>query len=44
MHANFLVNYGQGTSSQALELIELARDKVNKKWGITLEMEVKVVP
>ena len=44
LHANFLVNYGQGTSSQALELIELARDKVNKKWGITLEMEVKVVP
>ena len=44
LHANFLVNYGQGTSSQALELIELARDKVSKKWGITLEMEVKVVP
>ncbi|WP_457570451.1 UDP-N-acetylmuramate dehydrogenase [Desulfovulcanus sp.] len=44
LHANFLVNYGQGTSTQALELIELARDKVSKMWGIILEMEVKVVP
>jgi UDP-N-acetylmuramate dehydrogenase len=44
LHANFLVNYGQGTSGHALELIDLARDKVKKMWGIRLEMEVKVVP
>ncbi|MBT8762731.1 UDP-N-acetylmuramate dehydrogenase [Desulfohalobiaceae bacterium Ax17] len=44
LHANFLVNYGHGTTSQALELIECAKNKVSKMWGIALEMEVKVVP
>jgi UDP-N-acetylmuramate dehydrogenase len=44
MHANFLVHTGEGTSGQALELIEEARDSVRQNFGIELELEVKVVP
>jgi UDP-N-acetylmuramate dehydrogenase len=43
-HANFLVHYGGGTSSQALELIGTASEQVLKEHGIGLEMEVKVYP
>lgn len=43
-HANFLVNAGGGTSSQALELIEEAREAVQARFGTELELELKVVP
>ncbi|MBQ4133444.1 MAG: UDP-N-acetylmuramate dehydrogenase [Desulfovibrionaceae bacterium] len=43
-HANFLVNRGDGTSSQALELIELARIAVKNEFGFDLELEIRVVP
>ena len=42
MHANFLVNTGEGTSDQAFELIAMARDVVRQQEGINLELEVKV--
>jgi UDP-N-acetylmuramate dehydrogenase len=42
-HANFLVNLGDGTYEQALELIELAKSKVLEKFGIHLELEIKIV-
>lgn len=42
-HANFLVNLGQGLARHALELLELAREKVRDKFGLHLETEVKVV-
>ncbi|NDV18884.1 UDP-N-acetylmuramate dehydrogenase [Pseudodesulfovibrio sp. JC047] len=40
IHANFLVNKGHGTCSDALELIELAQTTVKDKFGVTLELEV----
>ncbi|WP_285905306.1 UDP-N-acetylmuramate dehydrogenase [Pseudodesulfovibrio pelocollis] len=43
MHANFLINLGGGTSAQALELIELGREAVKTRFGVTLEMEVIVL-
>lgn len=43
-HANFMVNLGDGTSSQALELIEKARRAVKVKFNVDLALEVKVVP
>jgi UDP-N-acetylmuramate dehydrogenase len=43
-HANFMVNLGDGTASQALELIEKARQAVKAKFNVDLSLEVKVVP
>lgn len=43
-HANFLVNQGSGTASQALELMEEAIDAVKAMSGITLEPEVRFIP
>ena len=43
-HANFLVNLGGGTSGEALELIETAREAIQRRSGFELELEVRVVP
>ncbi len=43
-HANFLINLGQGTSQQAMELIEMAKSTVAAEFGLELEQEVKVCP
>ncbi|MBU1234697.1 MAG: UDP-N-acetylmuramate dehydrogenase [Proteobacteria bacterium] len=40
VHANFLVNSGQATAKDVLQLMELVREKVAKDSGITLETEV----
>ncbi|WP_029898299.1 UDP-N-acetylmuramate dehydrogenase [Desulfohalovibrio reitneri] len=44
MHANFLVNLGEGTASEALELLELAENAVRQRFGIDLEREVRMLP
>jgi UDP-N-acetylmuramate dehydrogenase len=43
VHANYLVNLGSGTAREALELIELVKEKVRERMGIDLEEEVRVV-
>lgn len=43
MHANFMINLGKGTSSEAFALIELARERVKEFSGHDLELEVKVL-
>ena len=43
VHANYLVNLGGGTAEEALELIDLVREKAKEKLGIELEPEVKVI-
>ena len=43
VHANFLVNHGGGTFEEAKYLIELAKDRVFKKFGITLIEEVQLL-
>ncbi len=42
-HANFLVNLGEGSFDEAIELIQLAQKKVFERFGIWLENEVIVV-
>ena len=43
VHANYFVNLGDGTAQDALELIELVRQKVREKLGVELEPEVRVI-
>jgi UDP-N-acetylmuramate dehydrogenase len=43
VHANYLVNLGGGTAEDALDLIDLVRQKVLERLGIELEAEVRVL-
>lgn len=43
-HANFLINLGQGTSEQALELMDMAKSAVAAQFGYQLEREVMLCP
>jgi len=43
IHANFFVNVGGGTSRDYLALINLARDTVQEKFGVTLELEIELI-
>lgn len=42
-HANFLVNLGEGTFDEALQLIRLAQKKVAERSGIELEPEIIII-
>lgn len=42
-HANFFMNRGNATASEILELAQLAQEKVKERFGIDLEMEVKII-
>ncbi|ACF13304.1 UDP-N-acetylenolpyruvoylglucosamine reductase [Chloroherpeton thalassium ATCC 35110] len=42
-HANFIVNLGNATASDVLALIELAKTKVRLRFGIDLELEIKLI-
>ncbi|MEA3290608.1 MAG: UDP-N-acetylmuramate dehydrogenase [Campylobacterota bacterium] len=43
IHANFLVNLGNGTYEEAIELINIAKIKVNEKFNIILEIEIDII-
>jgi len=42
-HANFLINLGQARTSDVLELINLAKEKVRNRFGVNLQLEVVVL-
>ena len=42
-HANFFINNGKASSSDILNLIELAKEKVKKEFNINLELEIKLI-
>ena len=42
-HANWLVNAGGATARELLELVEIVRAAVVERFGVRLELEVKVV-
>ncbi|MDW8465152.1 MAG: hypothetical protein RML35_02880 [Chloroherpetonaceae bacterium] len=42
-HANFIVNVQNATAKDVLALIHLAREAVKAKFGITLELEIKLI-
>lgn len=44
MHANFMVNSGDGRARDAFELIETAKEAVKASAGADLELEIKVWP
>jgi len=43
VHANFLVNLGKGSFEDAKYLIDLAKEKIFKKFHIMLQEEVKIL-
>jgi len=43
VHANFLVNLGGASFEDACYLIDLAKEKVWEKYGITLENEIQII-
>lgn len=43
LHANFIVNLGSAKASQVLKLIEEIQKMVKNKFGVHLELEVKIV-
>lgn len=43
VHANWLVNVGRARASDLLALVDEVREAVQAKFGVTLELEVKVV-
>jgi UDP-N-acetylmuramate dehydrogenase len=42
-HANWLVNVGGATAADMLALIDVCREEVMQKFGVRLQLEVKVV-
>jgi len=43
LHTNFIINIDNATSRDVRELIDLVRETVQKKFGIELETEVKMI-
>lgn len=43
VHANFLVNLGSGTFEDAKYLMDLAKEKIVKKFNILLKEEIKIL-
>jgi UDP-N-acetylmuramate dehydrogenase len=43
-HANFIVNLEKATAKDVLELINLIKNKVKKKFGIKLKEEIQFLP
>ena len=42
-HCNFFVNNGNAKSSDIEKLINKVRNTVNKKTGVNLELELKII-
>ena len=42
LHANFVVNLGGATARDCLALIRLARERVRERFGVVLELEVRL--
>jgi len=42
-HANFIVNEGGASAADILRLIDLARERVYKEFGVDLEMELRII-
>ena len=43
-HANFIVNLGGARSSDVVDLIRLAQDRVFEEFGVHLEPEIRIIP
>jgi UDP-N-acetylmuramate dehydrogenase len=43
LHANFIINHGQTSARDVRELIDIARQEVEKQFGVELELEIELV-
>lgn len=43
VHANWIVNLGGATAQDVLDLIEKIREEVERKFGVSLQLEVRVL-
>ena len=43
IHANFVVNLGGATAADVMALIDLARQEVRTRFGVTLELEIELI-
>jgi UDP-N-acetylmuramate dehydrogenase len=43
MHGNFIVNNGNATASDILNLISIVKESVREKFGMELQLEIRVV-
>lgn len=43
LHAGFVINNGNATSKDILDLIEYIKKKVNEEYGVELEPEVRII-
>ncbi len=43
LHAGFIINKGNATSKDILELMKYVREKVNTEYGVMLEPEIKII-
>lgn len=42
-HAGFIINYNNATANDVITLIKKVQEKINEKYGIVLEREVKII-
>ncbi|MGC8981597.1 MAG: UDP-N-acetylmuramate dehydrogenase [Minisyncoccia bacterium] len=42
-HSNFIINLGKAKAKDVLDLIDLIKDEVNKKFDVVLEEEIEIV-
>ena len=43
-HAGFIINKGDATANDVLELVKYVQDKVYEKFGKKIELEIKICP
>ncbi len=43
IHANFIINRGNGKSKDLLKLVKIIKDKVKEKFGVGLKEEVIII-
>lgn len=43
-HANFILNDGDARAADVLAIVEEARARVRKRFGVELETEVQILP
>ena len=43
IHANFIINENNGSAKDMLNLIDFIKNEVKKKYGISLETEIKII-
>ena len=42
-HANFLINHGEATAAEVIQLMNLIRRRVYEQFGVTLEAEIQLI-